>query len=308
MATVEVVRALSPTDRAAIDGFLSRLTNQLGHHGAAADRECERLDDHLLLDFRHGPRPGFVAATAVVDDSMVGYAQASASARGHVVDSIVDPSADPGLKAELLGAILAELPTGGHVTWWAHDDDSDAAAALGLTDGRRLLQMRVDLPLDHPIPHVHTRAFRVGVDEAEWLEVNNAAFDWHDEQGGWDLETVRQREREPWFDPDGFLVLDVDGVMAGFCWTKLHQATDGSAPIGEIYVIAVHPRHKGTGLGRALTLAGIGHLTAAGARACMLFVDADNAPAVALYNALGFRTVHAEQAFTRSAPTDGGTR
>jgi predicted GNAT family acetyltransferase len=40
----------------------------------------------------------------------------------------------------------------------------------------------------------------------------------------------------------------------------------------------------------------------------MLYVDADNAPAVALYAALGFRTVHAEQAFIRSVPTDGGTR
>lgn len=304
MATVEVVRALSPSDRTAIDGFLSRLT----HQGSGPGRECERLDDHLLLDFRHGPRPGFVAATAVDSGAMVGYAQASASARGHVVDSIVAPTAAPGLKADLLAAILTELPAGGHVTWWAHDDDREAARSLGLGDGRRLLQMRVDLPIHQPGPRLSTRAFRVGIDETAWLEVNNAAFDWHDEQGGWDLETIRQREREPWFDPDGFLVLDIDSEMAGFCWTKLHRSPDGGTPIGEIYVIAVHPRHKGTGLGRALTLAGIGHLTDAGAGACMLYVDADNAPAVALYTALGFRTVHAEQAFTRSEPTDGGTR
>lgn len=304
MASVEVVRALSPSDRSAIDGFLSHLTQ----HGSGQGRECERLDDHLLLDFRHGPRPGFVAAIATHDGEMVGYAQASVSARGHVVDSIVDPAAVSGLKAELLAALLDALPTHGQVTWWAHDDDRDAARALGLHDGRRLLQMRVDLPIHHPVPHLTTRPFRVGVDEPEWLEVNNAAFDWHDEQGGWDLEAIRQREREAWFDPEGFIVLDVDDKMAGFCWTKLHRAADGTAPIGEIYVIAVHPRHKGTGLGRALTMAGITHLTAVGAGACMLYVDAGNTPAVALYTALGFRTVHAEQAFTRSEPTDGGPR
>lgn len=303
MARVEVVRALSPADRSAIDGFLSGLTG--GAQRPVSD--CERLDDHLLLDFRHGPRPGFVAVTATDGRAMVGYAQASVSARGHVVDSIVDPTSDPGLKEALLAAILGELPPAGQVTWWAHDDDRSAARSLGLDDGRRLLQMRVDLPLRVDGPVLTTRSFRVGVDETEWLEVNNAAFDWHEEQGGWDLDTLLQREREPWFDPAGFLVHDIDGRMAGFCWTKLHHQSDGAAPIGEIYVIAVHPRHKGTGLGKALTLAGIGSLAAAGASACMLYVDAGNAPALALYTSLGFRTVHAEQAFTRPEQRHGGS-
>lgn len=293
MSSVEVVQQVSPSTRASIDQFLSRMA-----HVERPDAECERLDDHLLLDFRHGPRPGFVAALASAQNGLVGYAQASASAGGHVIDSIVAPGTAADLAPHLLAALLDALPSTAPVTWWAHDDDHAVAESLGLAPGRRLLQMRVDLPLATAVPSIATRPFRVGHDEQEWLQVNNAAFEWHGEQGGWDLATIRQREQEPWFDPNGFLVSEHDGAMAGFCWTKVHETAAGRT-IGEIYVIAVHPRHRGTGLGRSLTLAGIAYLGSIGAAQCMLYVDAGNAPAVGLYTSLGFRTVHAEQAFSR---------
>ena len=54
-----------------------------------------------------------------------------------------------------------------------------------------------------------------------------------------------------------------------------------------MYVIAVHPDFHGLGLGRALTLAGYQHLEDAAVTKAMLYVDADNTPAVNLYRDIG---------------------
>jgi mycothiol synthase len=282
---METLRALSPADLAAV-------------------RASAQLNDHLQADLDHGPRPGFVAvAERDPAGALVGYAQASCGNSGFVVGTAVwprplHPTDDP--RAELLRALLAELPGDAAVTWWTRggDDSAKVASTLGLTAGRALLQLRRSLPLPDSLAAagaVEVRPFAVGVDEAAWLDVNNAAFAWHGEQGGWDLATLEQREREPWFRPEGFLLHERDGRLAAFCWTKLH---DGGT-VGEIYVIAVHPDFHGRGLGRALTVAGLVHLHRVGAAEGMLYVDADNTSAVALYRALGFELAHTDQAYVR---------
>ena len=137
------------------------------------------------------------------------------------------------------------------------------------------------------------RSFVPGQDEAEWLKLNSRAFAKHPEQGGWTRHDLDLREREPWFDPAGFFIAVRDGHMTGFHWTKMHDPT-----LGEVYVVGVDPDEQGSGLGRALTLAGLRHLRDRGVAQVMLYVDEDNVPAIRMYEGLGFTrtTVDAELA------------
>ena len=237
------------------------------------------------------------------------YAQAARGPRRWELELAYDH--DPGVAtasldaaAAALGATIDEVGRagGGPINLWitraepAHDRLADA---VGLRPARDLWQVRRPLPADEPWS-LATRPFVVGQDEGSWLAVNNRAFDWHPEQGGWSLDDVRAREAEPWFDAAGFLVHEVDGQMAGFCWTKVHA--DHDPPLGEIYVIAVDPARHQRGLGRALVLAGLDHLSRAGLTVAMLYVDADNTPATRLYDRLGFRLHHVDRAYTTDVP------
>lgn len=263
------------------------------------------LSDRLWLDLAHdGPTwAGVVLAhhDDRQDDRLVGVAQlALAGADDWTVELVVDPgqTAPADVASALLYAIRDHVAHsgGGQLTWWVFDADDTShplAERIGLRADRDLYQMRVPLPLATSTD-VATRPFTPGRDEAAWLEVNNAAFAGHHEQSGWDLATLQVREREPWFEPEGFLLHERDGRLAAFCWTKVHR--DVEPPLGEIYVIAVHPDFHGLGLGRALTVAGLDSIARRGISTGMLFVDAGNAPAVALYRSLGFEVHRTDRA------------
>jgi mycothiol synthase len=200
-----------------------------------------------------------------------------------------------------LDGIAAE--GGGPTYVWVHaptTEDDAVARAAGLELGRDLHEMRVTLPLaDQRTPDLPTRAFEPGADDDAWLAVNNRAFAWHPEQGGWTHEQLAERMREPWFDADDFRLHERDGRLAGFCWTKVHPHASDETP-GEIYVIAVDPDFSGLGLGRALTVAGLRWLhDEHGITTGMLYVDASNTPAVHLYRDLGFTLHHVDRAYHR---------
>jgi len=214
-----------------------------------------------------------------------------------------------GLGRALAGELAAAA--GGHeLRLWAHGDLPAAAAlarAAGFERFRALWQMRRPLgaPLEQPaLPPGRTlRTFVPGQDEDEWLSLNGRAFAKHPEQGGWTRRDLGLREREPWFDPAGFFIAEAPGAMAGFHWTKVHPPgeADGSSAVGEVYVVGVDPAEQGSGLGRALILAGLRYLRDLGLAQVMLYVDEDNVPAIRLYQALGFTRARTDVMYRKQA-------
>ena len=261
------------------------------------------LSDHLRLNLVRRDGADFAAVLAFdAVDTLAGYAQLALANHSTAIELVVAPGERAHveeLTPLLLRAALDMVADdgGGRIFWWVHqpgDHVEAIASATGLRLGRRLLQMRRSLPLDQTTT-VETRAFVIGRDEDEWVRVNIAAFHDHPEQGGWTVDTLRQREAETWFDPAGFRLHERDGKLAAFCWTKVHS--DTSPPLGEIYVIAVDPPFHGLGLGKALTIAGLDHLSRQGLPVGMLHVDAANDSALSMYERLGFSIHHADYAY-----------
>lgn len=178
-------------------------------------------------------------------------------------------------------------------TAWSHGNHP-AAARLAVAHGwhrvRDLWIMRRNtaqaLPPPEASPGVWIRSYRDD-DAAAIAAVNAAAFAHHPEQGAMDEDNLARRMSEAWFDPAGLLVAEDETGVLGFHWTKQHDDR-----LGEVYVVGVAPTAQGRGLGRLLTLAGLHHLAGLGVEQVLLYVESDNAPAVAVYSRLGF--AHAE--------------
>jgi mycothiol synthase len=148
------------------------------------------------------------------------------------------------------------------------------------------------------------RTYEGTADDAELLRVNNAAFDYHPEQGGWTEAELAERRAEPWFDPAGLFLAfgapgsDDAGRLLGFHWTKVHLDRPG---LGEVYVVGVDPSAQGRGLGQVLTAVGIRwlahRLADADEPAVLLYVESDNVAAVRTYERLGFSTYSVDTAY-----------
>ena len=271
------------------------------------------LSEHGMLRLRYEGSDGGRDFTVMTGSEIAGYAyldppsaQGDHRGEGEVTGELV---IHPEHRRQGLGrALTGELAdaAGGHVLrLWAHGD-LPAAAALARTAGferfRALWQMRrsLDEPLTQPLegPALPAgralRTFVPGQDEDEWLKLNGRAFAKHPEQGGWTRHDLDLREREPWFDPAGFFIAERDGRMTGFHWTKVHEPK-----LGEVYVVGVDPDEQGSGLGRALTLAGLRHLRDLGVDQAMLYVDEDNVPAIRMYEGLGFTRATVDAMYRR---------
>ncbi|MGO1510599.1 MAG: mycothiol synthase [Actinomycetales bacterium] len=203
------------------------------------------------------------------------------------------------------------------------------AAAEGLTRVRELLRMGASVgsgenggsdgsggnggggAIPEPPDGVRIETFDVGRHAEPWLRVNARAFASHPEQGRMTRADLDERLAQDWFDPDLLLlafdagsgagsgtgssaaqggdgehVARSDGDPLAFIWMK--PGDEGQA---ELYVLGVDPEAQGRGLGRALTARGLAEVAARGRTEVDLYVEGDNAPALATYERQGFGVV-----------------
>lgn len=247
------------------------------------------MDESTLLALRHHPE----TVQAWGDSRGFGLLI------GTSLSLVVAPSdRGMGLGASLLES--ADLPD--RVDAWSHGSHPAAAALatrFGFTHDRSLWKMARGTDAQ-PVPFwsmpdgITVRGYQPS-DAAELIRVNAAAFSFHPEQGEMSAEDLALRVSEPWFDPNGLLLaFDESGTLLGFHWTKQHSLTEG-----EVYVIGVAPEAQGAGLGRTLLLAGLDSLIAHGRNSIHLYVEANNAPAIALYGSMGFRPVETHAHYSR---------
>jgi mycothiol synthase len=322
---VLVLSELDDAQLADLAALLARCAHADGHpalaepqRAAAARQDLGADGSRVVLGYEDGALIGCAFITPAVDGATALHVAVDPAHR----DS-GESDGKESVKTELLQTASASIDRADRadnaaptlVRLWimqATDADDADAARLGFVPERDLLQMRVPLPLapetvarSRP---VLTRPFEPGRDDASWLAINNAAFAGHPEQGGWTLEDLHARMTAPWFDPEGFLMVDGDGdgdgdgddgtELIGSCWTKVHH--DSEPVLGEIYVISVNPARHGEGWGRALTVAGLEWMGKKGITVGMLYTTASNTAAVKLYESLGFNVTHVDRSYNRT--------
>lgn len=284
---------------------------------AAEEDGVSPLSEHVMLHLRYGGDPRARNVLLWRRGQLVGYGHLDPTdpVEGPAGEMVIRPAARRHGLGMMLGRALANEAGSAGLRLWAHGDLPSAAklaSAGGFSRSRALWQMRRSLQarIDKPqlADGVTVRTFVIGQDEDEWVSLNQRAFARHPEQGAWTRADLDMREREPWFDPNGFFLAERDGRLIGFHWTKIHGGNSepgqpaagpaaaaglaatkhGHEAIGEVYVVGVDPAERGTGLGRALTLIGLRYLRGRGLSQVMLYVDEDNTAAIGLYESLGF--------------------
>ncbi len=290
---------MGSTDRLeAIDGDLAARLRALWARAEEADGVGAVSEAFRLAV---GPaRDGVVHLVRREGDEVVGYAQvASAGTDDAVAELVVDPAhRRAGHGRALLDAALAE----GARSVWAHGDLPAAgalAASAGLERTRELFRMARPLTSDDAsdpeLPDGYAaRAFEPGRDDEDWVALNAAAFASHPEQGRLTVADLHERMDQEWFDAAGFILVERDGRVVAFHWTKVEPGSTS----GEVYVVGVDPAEQGHGLGGPLTRLGTAHLARRGLAEVELYVDGDNTAARRTYARLGFEDAAVDVQYT----------
>ncbi|MDE3097274.1 MAG: mycothiol synthase [Chloroflexota bacterium] len=301
MHHIEIVSQLEGPHLAQLPELVDAATRADGH---------EPIGEHKFLRLKRGGDLG-VAVLAFEERRLAGYAHTLTFGEGEgrrvSCEFVVHPDVRRrGVGRMLLSHALMHAVSQGaaRIDAWAYNDSpasAHLAAQFGFAPARRLyhLHRHAGGQADAQAPAgARLRPFRPGADDGRWLALNNRIFAAHPENGAWTLDDLRARMAQPWFAPRDFLLLEAEGRLAAFCWVKVDERGDDGR-VGEIYVIGVAPEQRGRGFARYLLDTALGHAATRGARTAAVYVDATNAPALALYEAAGFHRHHVDICYTR---------
>jgi mycothiol synthase len=291
--------ACEATDRLGLRQSVPQLKNTFGSPGSDLQRDLclWEKDDGLL----------------------VGYAWLDTPEGGHdAVGSLrfrVHPVARNGELESLIiawaTARLREISRARHVsarlTSAARDDDSERKTLLEWHDfvpARYYLYLRrsldgllpePDFPLGFTLRHASGES-----DAKGWIALYNEAFADHWGHVDQTLETYHHQRSKENYDPRlDLIAVAPDGTFAALCWCLVNRSASGRVE-GLIHQIGTRRSFRKRGLGRAMLVAGLHRLKAAGLPTAALFVDAENPTgAVRLYTSVGFEQTQAIITYTK---------
>ena len=262
----------------------------------------------------HG-RPDWAVFVASFEgqSDVVGYAHVRKSDSGAgIIELLVDPDHrrqefEIGL-ALVSAALQASLGEASSTHLWVtrpRESHDRIARVIGVDSVRNVQQLRMMLEGVRE-PTIVTESFRPGIDDDEWIAVNNRAFAHHPDQSNFTNERLDRLVHDPSFNASGFRLYRAEGRICGFCWTKIHNpCADCGVPahgLGEIFVIGINPDYQGKGLGAELVLSGLKSLANTGLVEAMLYVEDDNVGALRLYERLGFKVHHIDRGYQLLQP------
>jgi mycothiol synthase len=126
------------------------------------------------------------------------------------------------------------------------------------------------------------RTFQAG-DEAAWCRLVNESIG-----GEYTPESMRTSLlSQPCFDRQDLFFAEKDGVVVGTACAQRERVA--RERIGLVHMLAVDPKHRGIGLGRALLAATLRRLKDVGYRSAALSTDDFRLAAIRLYLQFGFR-------------------
>lgn len=263
-------------------------------------------------EVRHEWRSGLIdpahdVRVAVVGPDIIGYAVVAVPGSVACVSPAHEGSAVGGALLDWSESRELAQSRDVHRRWVAHTDTrgQERLAARGYEPVRSYYRMIIDLPVpvhvaadDGTRGQVRLRRLDVAADAEALHVIDDDAFAERADYMPQSLdEFVADHLRAPGLDPGLSRVATRGGQLIAFA--LVHRcALNGS---GHVALLAVHPEHRGHGIGTDLLGGVFDGCSKAGLRSVHLSVASDNSGAQRLYRRLGMRRRHRFDVFECAA-------